>query len=145
MEDSVNLVDDFYYKEEVYDIIKCAFTVYNTLGFGFLEAVYQEALEIEFRKNGIEYVSQKPLTIYYQGEELSKKYFADIVVDDKIIIELKAISSLTQADSSQLINYLKATGIKLGLLINFGNRRKLEWERRVFTDSRYQKKENIPE
>ena len=73
MEDSVNLVDDFYYKEEVYDIVKCAFTVYNTLGFGFLEAVYQEALEIEFRKNGIEYVSQKPLTIYYQGEELSKK------------------------------------------------------------------------
>ena len=89
---------------------------------------------------------RKSLLLYtYQGEELSKKYFADIVVNDKIIIELKAISSLTQADSSQLINYLKATGIKLGLLINFGNRRKLEWERRVFTDSRYQKKENIPE
>ena len=75
-----------------------------------------------------------------KGEELSKKYFADIVVGDNIIIELKAISSLTQADSSQLINYMKATGIKLGLLINFGNRRKLEWERRVFTNSTYQKK-----
>ena len=145
MDDSVNIIDDLYYKEEVYDIIKCAFNVYNTLGFGFLEAVYQEALEIEFRKNGIEYESQKPLTIYYQGEELSKKYFADIVVGDNIIIELKAISSLTQADSSQLINYMKATGIKLGLLINFGNRRKLEWERRVFTNSTYQKKGNIPE
>ena len=75
MEDSVNLVDDFYYKEEVYDIVKCAFTVYNTLGFGFLEAVYQEALEIEFRKNGIEYVSQKPLTIYLSGRRAFKEIF----------------------------------------------------------------------
>jgi len=105
--------------------------VYNQLGPGFLEAVYQEALEIELAERGIPFVSQKELRILYKGQPLKKTYISDLTCYEKIIVELKAIDRLTGKDTAQLLNYLKATGLRLGLLINFGNVEKLEWERRI--------------
>lgn len=119
------------YKQESYDIIGAAMKVYNTLGHGFLEAVYQEALEIELRNNQIPFDPQKELKIYYGDVELRQTYRPDIICYDKIIVELKAVSVLDDAHRSQIYNYLHATGYKLGLLINFGNPEGLEWERKV--------------
>lgn len=119
------------YKQESYDIIGAAMKVYNTLGHGFLEAVYQEALEIELRNNQIPFDPQKELKIYYGDVELRQTYRPDIICYDKIIVELKAVSVLDDAHRSQIYNYLHATGYKLGLLINFGNSEGLEWERKV--------------
>ena len=119
------------YKEESYKIIGAAFEVYNTLGPGFLEAVYQEALEIELRKQGIPYEREKELKIQYDGVELKQTYKADFVCFGKIIVELKAVSSLDDAHRSQVYNYLHATNFKLGLLLNFGNSDELEKERLV--------------
>lgn len=105
--------------------------VYNTLGHGFLEAVYQEALEIEFKKQNIPYEREKELTIFYEGKPLEKKYYADFVCYGKVIVELKAVANLDDSHRSQVYNYLKATGYKLGLLFNFGNYKQLEIERKV--------------
>ena len=93
--------------------------VYNVLGSGFLEAVYQEALEIELDKRHIPYEREKELEICYDGIKLGKKYVADFVCYDKIIIELKAVSVILPEHEAQIINYLKATGFKLGILLNF--------------------------
>lgn len=105
--------------------------VYNLLGNGFLEAVYQEALEIELDRRHIPYEREKELEIYYDGIKLGKKYIADFVCYGKIILELKAVKELDDSHRSQLFNYLKATGFKLGLLINFGKYDELQIERRV--------------
>ena len=94
--------------------------VHRELGCGFLEAVYQEALSIEFEIQGIPFQQQKMLNIYYRNYQLKKYYEADFVCHNKIILEAKASSGLTGIDESQVINYLKATGYKLGLLVNFG-------------------------
>ena len=119
------------YKEEAYKIMGAAFKVYNGLGHGFLEAVYQEALEIEFQKRGIPYEREKELRIYYDGVELKQTYKADFVCYGKIIVELKAVSELDDAHRSQVYNYLHATNYKLGLLLNFGCPDELEYERKV--------------
>ena len=119
------------HKEESYRIVGAAFKVYNTLGPGFLEAVYQEALEIEFRRRDIPYEREKDLKINYDGVELKQTYKADFVCYGKIIVELKAVSALDDAHRSQVYNYLHATGLKLGLLYNFGCSNKLEKERIV--------------
>ena len=119
------------YKEESYKIIGAAFKVYNTLGHGFLEAVYQEALEIEFQKQGIPYEREKELKIVYDGVELKQTYKADFVCFEKIIVELKAVSALDDVHRSQVYNYLHATGHQLGLLLNFGYPDELEHERIV--------------
>ena len=121
-----------YYKSECYAITGAAMHVYNELGFGFLEAVYQEALEVEFKKRNIPYEREKELTIYYEGQPLEKKYYADFVCYGKIIVELKAVSALDGTNRIQVFNYLKATGYKLGLLYNFGHTDGLEWERLVY-------------
>lgn len=120
-----------YYKQESYDIVGAAMEVYNTLGFGFLEAVYQEALEIELNKRHIPFDPQKELQIYYGDVILKQKYKPDFICYDKIIIEIKAVSALDDSHRAQLYNYLHATGYKLGILINFGNSEGLEWERKV--------------
>ena len=117
------------YKEESYKIVGAAFKVYNTLGPGFLEAVYQEAFEIELQKQGIPFEREKDLKISYDGIELMQTYKADFVCFGKIIVELKAVSELDDAHRSQVYNYLHATGNKLGLLLNFGSFSKLEQER----------------
>ena len=119
------------YKEESYKIVGAAFNVYNGLGPGFLEAVYQEALEIELQKQGVPFEREKELKIQYDGVELKQTYKADFVCFGKIIVELKAVSSLENAHRSQVYNYLRATGYKLGLLLNFGSSDELEKERIV--------------
>ena len=105
--------------------------VYNTLGSGFLESVYQEALAIEFTKRGIPFVKEKNLKIYYDGHELKQTYRADFVCYDSIIVELKAVSDLNDSHRSQVYNYLKATGFRLGLLYNFGHYDGLQYERKL--------------
>lgn len=119
------------YKQESYNIVGAAFDVYNKLGPGFLESVYQECLEIELKKREIPYEREKDIQIFYDGVKINQSYRADFVCYDKIIIELKAISSLEDAHRAQVYNYLRATGYKLGLLLNFGNPQGLEKERIV--------------
>ncbi|MBV5341172.1 MAG: GxxExxY protein [Deltaproteobacteria bacterium] len=108
------------YKSESYNIIGAAQEVHRVLGHGFLEPVYQEALAIEFRERKIPFEKEKELKIIYKGQELNKQYQADFVCYESIIVELKALSQLTTEHDSQVLNYLKATGYSLGLLINFG-------------------------
>ena len=122
---------DLIYSNESFAIRGAVMKVYNTLGCGFLEAVYQEALAIELEKRNIPFEREKELSIFYEGHLLQKKYFADFVCFDKIIVELKAVKELDDSHRSQIYNYLKATGFKLGLLINFGNCKEVEIERRV--------------
>ena len=119
------------YKDESYKIVGAAFNVYNKLGHGFLEAVYQEALEIELKRQGIPYEREKELKIIYDGIELKQTYKADFVCYGNIIVELKAVSFLENAHRAQVYNYLHATGFKLGILLNFGNTDELEKERIV--------------
>ena len=120
-----------YNKEQSYAINGAAMNVYNALGHGFLEAVYQEALELEFIKRGIPYEREKELKIFYEGKELRQTYKADFVCYGDIIVELKAVAHLDDSHRSQVFNYLKATGFKLGLLYNFGYYNGLEWERKI--------------
>jgi len=122
-------MEELLYKNEVFQIIGAAIEVHKELGSGFLEAVYQEAFELELKFNSVPFVSQKLLNINYKGKLLSKGYVADLVCFDKIIIELKALQKISSNEESQVINYLKATGMKVGLLINFGSSGKLEWKR----------------
>ena len=119
------------YKDEIYEIVGAAMDVYNELGPGFLEAVYQEAIEIELGNRGIPFRSQAPIRIRYKGQLIAKEYISDLSCFEKIIVELKAIEQLTNRESAQLINYLKATGLKVGLLLNFGAGSALEWKRFV--------------
>ena len=99
-------------------IIECAYRVHNTLGFGFLESVYQNALLIELEKNGLQARKEVPIKVFYD-EKIVGDYVADIIVEDKVIIELKSVKDLHPAHEAQLVNYLKATGLEVGLLINF--------------------------
>jgi GxxExxY protein len=115
-------------KDEVYHIIGAAMEVANQLGSGFLEAVYQESMEIELRERSIPYTPQKRIDIYYKGNLLSKEYIADFLCYDCIIVEIKAIKRITEIEGAQILNYLKATNLPLGLLINFGTP-KMEWSR----------------
>ena len=118
-------------KDEVYQIVGAALEVYWQLGRGFLEPVYQEALEMELRRRDIPFESQCRLTIQYKGEPLRKEYIADLMCFGQIIAELKACDRLTGADEGQILNYMKATGKSVGLLFNFGSAVKLEWKRYV--------------
>ena len=113
-------MNTFYYKVESYNIRSAIFAVHNELGNGFLERVYQDALEYEFRERGIPYEREKWIQIMYKGKPLGEPYRADFVCYDKIIVELKALSELEGVHRAQVINYLKAAKMKLGLLINFG-------------------------
>jgi len=110
---------EFPYKELTYKIIGCAMEVHKELGFGFLEAVYEEALAREFQRGSLKFKRQQRLPIFYKAEHI-KNYEADFVVEDKVLVELKASKKLTKIDQAQLHNYLKATGIKIGLIFNFG-------------------------
>ncbi len=114
-----------------YALIGSCFEVYNEMGDGYLEDVYQESLELELTDRGIPYVAQPKLAIFYKGRALRKHYEADLIVLDKIIVELKAVKTLLPEHEAQLLNYLKATGRKVGYLVNFGAFPKLDWRRRV--------------
>ena len=121
------------YKNEVYTLIGAAMEVYNVLGPGFLESVYQEALEIELSIRGISFESQRELNIRYKDHRLKQQYKPDFVISEKIIVEIKALNQLTSQDQGQLLNYLKATGLTVGVLINFGAEKELEWKRMVWS------------
>jgi len=115
-----SIEDDFLHRDESYQIIGCCMEVHKQLGCGFKEAVYQEALEMEFLENDLLFEREKQLKIHYKGKRLKKKYSPDFVCFDKIILELKATSEITNMHKSQLFNYLKVSSFHLGLLINFG-------------------------
>ena len=120
---------DLLHKEITEKIIKAYYKVYNTLGYGFLEKVYENAMAIELRNMGFEVKCQYPINVFYETEIIGE-YYADIVINNIIVIELKASSSLLEEHECQLINYLKATEIELGLLMNFG--KEAEYKRKVF-------------
>ena len=124
--------NELLYKDEVYAIIGAAIEVHRELGSGFLEAVYEEAMTIESTQRGIPFQTQVPLPVHYKGQLLQKTYIADYIGYGKVLAEFKGIPKLTQVEDAQMINYLKATGIRVGLLINFGSREKLEWKRFIF-------------
>ncbi len=108
------------HKELSEKIIGCAYRVYNKMGFGFLEAVYEKCLMIEFRKAGLQAEFQKPITVYYDKEVVGE-FIADIVVEGFIIVELKSVRQIVKAHEVQLVNYLTATGKDIGLILNFSN------------------------
>ena len=113
--------------------VRAFFTVYNKLGYGFLEKVYESAMVLELNKMGCKVAQQQKIRVFYEKEQVGE-YFADLIVDDKVIIELKASESLRKEHEAQLINYLKATKAEVGLLLNFG--RKAEHSRKIFTNDR---------
>lgn len=119
-------------KEESYKIVGACFEVYNAMGCGFLEAVYQECLGIEFSKQTIPFEAQAPLELSYKGQMLEQKYVPDFTCFEKVIVEIKALKELSDEHRAQVHNYLKATGYRLGLLVNFGHHSKLQYERIVY-------------
>ncbi len=118
-------------KEKVYAIMGAAIEVHRNLGSGFLEAIYQEAMEIELSARGIPFDAQKQIQVRYKGQMLNREYVADLVCFNLILVELKALNRLSGNEEAQVLNYLKATGLKVGVLINFGSHGKLEWKRFV--------------
>jgi len=124
------------YKDESYLIIGACFEVYKAKGCGFVEAVYQECLEIELEYKKIPFNAQKQLDLFYRGLKLKQIYKPDFVCFGKIIVEIKAVENLAKEHRAQTMNYLKATGFSLGLLINFGHYPKLEYERIACTESK---------
>ena len=118
-------------KDEVYAIVGAAIDVYNELKSGFLEAVYQEAMELELGERGIPFEPQKELCIYYKGRCLEKRYFADLVCFGTVLVELKAMNEIGGREESQMLNYLKATGLRVGVIVNFGDPGRLDWKRIV--------------
>lgn len=119
----------YMFEDETYSIIGSAMEVYYKLGNGFAEAVYQEALAIEFGLRNVSFSAQKSLNIEYKGHRLKKEYIVDFLCFDQIIIEIKAINQLSPLDWSQLMNYLKASELHIGLLFNFGSQSRLEVKR----------------
>ncbi len=124
---------DFKYKELTEKIIKVFYRVYNKLGYGFLEKVYENAMMKEFDIEGISAVTQSAIKVVYE-EEVIGEYFADILVDNKVIVEIKAAKNLAIENEAQLLNYLKATEIEVGLLLNFGS--KPDLKRKIFDNTR---------
>jgi GxxExxY protein len=124
---------DYKHKELTEKIIEIFYRVYNTLGYGFLEKVYENALVIEFRKAGIHVLCQAPIRVFYESQIIGE-YYADLLVDGKVIVEIKAVRKLLQEHEAQLLNYLKASDIEVGLLLNFGPRP--EVKRKAFDNRR---------
>ncbi len=116
------MVEKWLYKELTHEIIGAAMEVHKELGSGFLEYVYEEALCYELRLRNISFTRQPELDIHYKGYLIPRKYRADLVVDDKVTVEVKATSGLTEVDKAQLLHYLRATEFRIGLLLNFGTK-----------------------
>jgi GxxExxY protein len=128
---------DILYKDESYRIVGACFEVYREKGCGFLEPVYQECMELELRLQGVPYVVKKSLALEYKGSPLRCTYEPDFICYEKIVLELKATTEVADAHRAQVQNYLKATGLKLGLLVNFGHYPKAQVERIVAERGRY--------
>jgi len=127
-------MSDLILPEESYQIVGACFEVYNEMGCGFLEAVYQECLEIEFAARNIPYISKPPLKLHYKSKPLLTHYQPDFICFNQIVLEIKAASSLVDENTAQLLNYLNATKMPLGILANFGNYPKLQYKRIALTD-----------
>jgi GxxExxY protein len=121
--------DRLLYENDAFQIRGAIFEVYRAMGAGFLEAVYQECLEVEFSRRGVAFEACKPLGLIYRGQPLRQTYVADFICYDRIIVELKAARAIAPEHRAQTINYLRATGMKLGLLVNFGSAPRVEIER----------------
>lgn len=124
-------MSELLYKDEAFKIMGACFEVYREKGCGFVEPVFQECLEIELALQGISFVAQPSLALSYKGRPLRSRYTPDFVCFDRMVLEIKAVSALTDEHRAQVINYLKATGMRLGLLVNFGHHPLVEWERIV--------------
>ncbi len=118
-------------KDEAYAVIGAAMEVHRVLGPGFLEKVYQEAMQLELSALRIPFEAEKPIGIEFKGQCLTQRYYADLVCFEQIIVEMKALKQLSGKEDAQILNYLRATGFKLGLLLNFGSHGKLEHKRFV--------------
>jgi GxxExxY protein len=125
--------EDLLHKDLTDRILKCFYEVYNTLGYGFLEKVYENALVIELKKEGLKPEAQKSIKVYYKNIVVGD-YCADIIVENKVIVELKTSEKIKEENEYQLINYLKATDKEVGLLLNFG--KKPEFKRKIFTNKK---------
>ena len=123
--------EKFLFKEEVFRIIGAAIEVHKELGSGFLESVYEEAMKYESEDRQIPFESQVRIPVYYKGKKMEKEFTADYIGYRGIIVEFKCIPKLTKVEEAQIINYLKATRFKVGLLINFGSHGKLDWKRYI--------------
>lgn len=135
--------EEILYKDESYKIVGACFEVYREKGCGFLEPVYQECMEIELQLQGIPHVPKKSLALEYKGKPLRSTYEPDFICYEKIVLELKAVTELTDEHRAQVLNYLKATGLKLGLLVNFGHYPKAQVERIIAERGRYEYKEKV--
>ena len=116
------------FQQQGYDFMAATFEVHNEMGYGFLEEVYHESLELELNQRGIPYISKPKLSLSYKGRLLKKQYEADLIVIGELIVELKAVKALLPEHEAQLINYLRATRKRVGYLVNFGSFPKLEWK-----------------
>ncbi len=126
-------LQDYKHSELTEEIIKAFYKVYNTLGYGFLEKVYESALLLELKNLNLQALSQEPIKVLYNGVIIGE-YFADVLVEGKVILEIKAAKTLTEEHEAQLLNYLKATSIEVGLLLNFGPRPEIR--RKAFDNER---------
>lgn len=122
---------DLVLKDECYQLVGACFEVYKEKGCGFLEAVFQECLELELADHGIPFEAQKALPIEYKGRLLKQTYKADLICFGSVLVEIKAVEKLADEHRAQVLNYLNATGLRLGLLVNFGHYPKVEWQRLV--------------
>ena len=125
------MTDDFPLKNETHQVLGAFFEVYNSMGSGFLESVYQECLEIELASRDIPFRAQEALSLHFKGRELNRTFAPDLLCFGSIIVELKAVRRLAPGHRAQIIHYLKATNLQVGLLVNFGTYPKLEYERIV--------------
>ncbi len=119
------------FKDEVYAIAGAAMDVYYTMGIGFVEPVYHAAMDVELDRRRIPFVSEQKLEVFYKDVKLKKQYFADFVCYEQIIVELKVVPRITNIEVAQLLNYMKITRKRVGLLFNFGAEPRLEWKRYV--------------
>ena len=124
-------MSDIVYKEESYKIMGACFEVYKVMGCGFVEPVYQECLELELALQSLPFKPQMELILNYKGQRLNSKYIPDFILFEKIVLEIKAVKELVDQHRAQVHNYLKATGYRLGLLVNFGHYPKVQYERIV--------------
>jgi GxxExxY protein len=127
-------MDGKLFEQEGYELMGAAFEVYNEMGNGYLEEVYQECLEQELETRHISFSPKTELTIHYKGRPLKKKYIPDLMVFGEIVVELKAVKQLAPEHEAQLLNYKKTTAKKVGYLINFGSANTLEWKRMIRTN-----------
>jgi len=122
------------FKDEGYQLMGAAFEVYNQLGYGMAEEVYQQSLEVELRLRGIPFESKRELVVFYKGHELETRYKPDLLVYGGIVVELKAVKELAPEHEAQLFNYMRIARQRVGYLLNFGRKGELEWKRFILSD-----------